>query len=194
MYLDRTTVVALDFETTGQVRGQQNLPWQIGMVKIHKGNVMAEEGFSRYLRVPADYHFSPYTPGRWAEMREELAQCNSLIQEWPEVAPWLDGSVLVAHNAPTERKMLRQAFPMHEFGPWIDTLRIAQRAYPCLPSYALSDLLETLALKQQVDAICPGLAPHDAYYDAVGCACLLVHICTTTNWGEWSVELLSTLK
>ena len=42
MYLDRTTVVALDFETTGQVKGQQNLPWQIGMVKIHKGNVRAE--------------------------------------------------------------------------------------------------------------------------------------------------------
>ena len=188
--LERAKVVALDFETTGQVKGQLNLPWQIGMVRIIKGKVVPEEGFSRYLRVPADYHFSPYTPGRWAEMRDELAQCNSLVQEWPEVGPWLEGAVLVAHNAPTERKMLRQAFPMHEFGPWIDTLRLARLTYK-LESYALSDLLETLALKQRVDEMCPGLTPHDAFYDAVGCACLLEHLCTTTNWGEWSVELLS---
>ncbi|MBR4675141.1 MAG: hypothetical protein IKP00_11810 [Victivallales bacterium] len=189
MRLEDAKVVALDFETTGQVKGQQNLPWQIGMVRMRKGKVVSEEGFSRYLRVPADYHFSPYTPGRWAEMREELAQCNSLVQEWPEVSTWLEGAVLVAHNVPTERKMLRQAFPMHEFGPWIDTLRIARLTYK-LESYALSDLLETLSLKQRVDEICHGLAPHDAFYDAVGCACLLEHLCTT-NWGEWSVELLS---
>ena len=190
MRLQDIEVVAVDFETTGQVRGQLDIPWQIGMARLRQGKLVSTERYSRYLRVPADYHFSPYTPGRWAEMREELASCLTLTQEWPEVAPWLKDHVLAAHNAPTEQKMLRQAFPMHAFGPWLDTLRIARRAYPALESYALSDLLVALGLKAAVDAACPGLAPHDACYDAVACAILLAHLCNLPGWNTLSLEFL----
>ena len=193
MRLQELEVTALDFETTGQVRGQLDIPWQIGMTRLFQGRLVPKAKYSKYLRVPRDYHFSPYTPGRWAEMREELAKCQTLIQKWPEVAPWLNGHVLVAHNAPTEQKMLRQAFPMHAFGPWLDTLRIARLAYPGLESYALSDLLDILRLKPAVDAICPTLAPHDAYYDAVACALLLQHLTSLPGWNSVTIEYLCAL-
>ena len=186
-------IVAIDFETTGSVRGQANLPWQIGMAAIRQGQLLCDCGFSRYLNVPAEHHFNPYTPGRWGEMREVLSQSPSILNAWPELSPWLMGHPLLAHNAPTERKILKDAFPMHKFGPWIDTLSMARMAYPSLESHALSDVLDVLELTPFVEEQCPELAPHDAYYDAVGCACLFAHIISLTAWNDVTLEYLYTI-
>lgn len=187
-------IVAIDFETTGQVQDQLNIPWQIGAVCIMKGLAYPKYRLSKYLRVPADYHFNPYTPGRWAELRNVLAECSSLQEEWPVLKPWLSGHCLLAHNVPTERKMLGQAFPMHEFGPWIDTLRIVRIAYPELESHALSDVLDYLKLTDRVSEECPDLAPHDACYDAMGCAFLFEYLISLPQWHDVSVEYLAALK
>lgn len=186
-------IIAIDFETTGQVRGQLDMPWQIGMACLHSSILLPDVRFSAYLRVPIEYHFNQYAPGRWAELRETLAESPSLLEEWQEISPWLSDRILLAHNVPTERKILKQTFPMHAFGPWIDTLRIARQAYPGLESYALSDLLDTLALRQSVNAICKGLAPHDACFDAVACARLFQHILTLPGWSDATIEYLSTV-
>ena len=185
-------IVAIDFETTGSVRGQANLPWQIGMAAVHAGS-LCEGGISKYLNVPEEHHFNPYAPGRWGEMREVLAQCPSMLFAWPELSPWLLGRPLLAHNAPTERKILKDAFPMHKFGPWIDTLSMARMAYPALESHALSDILDVLELTPLVEERCPELSPHDAYYDAVGCACLFLHIVSLPAWQEVTLEYLSAI-
>ena len=186
-------IVAIDFETTGSVRGQANLPWQIGMAAIHSGSLAEGCGISKYLNVPEEHHFNPYAPGRWGEMRTVLAQCPSILFSWPELSPWLLGRPLLAHNAPTERKILKDAFPMHKFGPWIDTLSMARMAYPAMESHALSDILDVLELTPQVEERCPDLAPHDAYYDAVGCACLFLHIVSLPAWHEVTLEYLSAI-
>ena len=183
-------IVAIDFETTGSVRGQANLPWQIGMAAVHHGRLVEDCGLSKYLNVPEEHHFNPYAPGRWGEMRPVLAQSPSLLIAWPELSPWLVGHPLLAHNAPTERKVLKDAFPMHEFGPWIDTLSMSRMAYPRLESHALSDILDILGLTSNIEELCPNLAPHDAYYDAVGCASLFEHIISLPAWNDVSLEYL----
>ena len=187
-------IVAIDFETTGSVRGQANLPWQIGMAAVHNGRLVEDCGLSKYLNVPAEHHFNPYAPGRWGEMRPVLAQSPSILIAWPELSPWLVGHPLLAHNAPTERKVLKDAFPMHEFGPWIDTLCMSRMAYPHLNSHALSDILDVLELTPVIEELCPNLAPHDAYYDAVGCACLFAHIISLPAWNNVTLEYLSAIK
>ena len=183
-------IVAIDFETTGSVRGQANLPWQIGITAVHQGRLLADCGMSRYLNVPKEHHFNPYAPGRWGEIREVLAQSPTILFAWPELSPWLTGHPLMAHNAPTERKILKDAFPIHKFGPWIDTLSMSRMAYPHLESHALSDVLDVLELTPKVEDMCPNLAPHDAYYDAVGCACLFEHIIALPAWNDVSLEYL----
>ena len=60
-------LTALDFETTGHTRGQRSLPWQLGLAIGEKG--LITETRSLLLRVPADFRFNPYAPGRWAEIR-----------------------------------------------------------------------------------------------------------------------------
>lgn len=187
-------IIALDFETTGSVRGQANLPWQIGAAVVRGGALLGGYGLSQYLNVPADHHFNPYAPGRWGEKRDVLAQSPSLMEAWSSLAPWLLGHPLLAHHAPTERKILADTFPMHSFGPWIDSLSMARMAYPYLESHALSDVLDELEITPRVAEICGELAPHDAYYDAVGCACLFEHIISLDAWHDVTLEYLVSMK
>ena len=82
--------------------------------------------------------------------------------------------------------------PMHRFGPWIDTLRIARKAWPSSPSYALEELTAWLGVRPRTDALCPGRAPHDALYDAVAAAVLLSHLLEQPEWKRITVaELMS---
>lgn len=171
------TYIALDFETTGIVRGWENEPWQVGLVAIVDGRPVPETRREMFFRIPPDRPFSPRAPGRWAEMRERLAAAPSFMEAWPELAALLAGRPLVAHNAATERTLLEKRAPLTPFGPWNDTLALARARWPRLPSYALGDLIETLGLQGEVDALCPGRTWHDALYDACAGAVLFRHVC-----------------
>ena len=180
---------AIDFETTGTVPGWPVEPWQIGLCEIScEGGVTG--GFSSLLGVPAERPFNRFAPGRHALIREELALSPTLPEIWDELAPRLIGIPLVAHNVGTERTMLRKAAPLHALGPWIDTLKLSRIVAPGLASYALGDVISHFGLTNVVDAACPGLSAHDAYYDAVACGLLLLHILSLPGWNGVTVGQL----
>ena len=83
--------------------------------------------------------------------------------------------------------------PMHRFGPWIDTLKIARKAWPECPSYALEDLIEILGLRQRIETLCPGRGAHDALYDAVASAVLLEHLIEQPEWNGATVGELASI-
>ena len=188
-----TDMVVLDFESTGTCEGHPNLPWQIGAVFFRHGRVLPEHCLVTNLRVPESHPFNPYAPGRWASIREELAQSPSLLELWPQLSPWLLGRPLAAHHAPTERSLLRQTFAFHDFSDWVDSLVLARAAYPGLESYQLGDLLERLGLLEKTRQACPGREAHDALFDAVGCGYLLEHILSQPGWREMRLDDLMAL-
>lgn len=165
-------IIALDFETTGTVRGWPNEPWQLGWVAIEDGEVLPETAQDILFQIPFDRPFSPRAPGRWTECRAELAAAPSFQERWPDLAPILIGTPLVAHNAATERTILEKRAPLSPFGPWIDTLKLVRQAWPHLPSYALGDLIAAFGLTEHVNRLCPGRTWHDARYDACAGAVL----------------------
>ena len=179
----QTSFVALDFETTGHVRDLPNEPWQIGMIRVVGGVVHPEESWESLFRI-GPRPFNPHAPGRYMELREELAQAPRPAELLPELIRRLGGTPLVAHNAATERGQLERMAPMHRLGPWVDTLRLARRVYPDLPSHALDDVLVTLGLVARVQACCPGRVAHDALYDAVGCGVFLEHCLALPGWEQ----------
>ena len=183
-------LVALDFETTGVVNDLPSVPWQIGMAFVERGRVAETHHFSRLLN-PGKRPFNPYVPGRHAILRDELAEAPTLAGIWPELAPWLGGRPVIAHNVATERTVLADAFPLHDFGPWIDTLGLARLAYPRLASHKLEELIPALGLGQRLTTLCPGLAPHDAFYDAMAAALLFEHLLAQPGWGQATIEELS---
>ncbi len=188
--LGTTDITVLDFETTGDVRGHDAEPWQIGLVVISGGRVEPTRTFESLLRV-GDRPFNPRAPGLHHRLRREIAEAPTLPSLWPQLRGWIEGRPLAAHNTPTERKFLALAAPLHAAGPWIDTLRLARVAYPSLPSHALQDIIASLGLLPRVAKICPGREPHDALFDACCSAIFLEHLLEQDAWRDASIEGLA---
>lgn len=182
------TFTVIDFETTGSVRGWTVEPWQIAVVEVANCRLTGA-GFESWLRIAPDRPFNPHAPGRHARLRHELAGAPSLAGLWPDLSGrWFLNRPLVAHNVSTERGLLRRAAPLHRLGPWVDTLRLVRRYYPHLASAALEDVVVELGLTEQLQRLCPGRVPHDAYYDATACALLLTHFLALPGWEEVTVQ------
>ena len=189
----QTEMIAIDFEGTGVVGEHPNEPWQIGMVLIRNGKVEIETSYNRLLRT-GDRPYNPHAPGLHHQLKDEILRAQNLRELWPEVSQWWLNRPLVAHNCATERGFMTQAAPMHQLGPWIDTLNLARHVYPKLESHSLEDLLDHLQLMHQVCELCPGLLPHDAWFDAVGCAVLLQHFLELPGWDQVTVSALANVK
>lgn len=173
--------VALDFETTGVVAGFPNEPWQLGLIEIVDGEVRPDTKWETFFQVAAERPFSTRAPGRWAELRAELAAAPAFADLWPTLAEKLVGVPLVAHNAATERTILVKRAPLTPFGPWLDTLEAVRTYWPILKSYKLGDLVHTFGLTGDVQKLCPGRTWHDALFDACAGAVLFRHIARTTG-------------
>ncbi len=184
-------ITVLDYESTGSLSGYANEPWQIGMVSLRGGKVDPDSLFESLLRVDANRPFNPHAPGRHALLRDAIAEAPTPQELWPEIRPRLTDYPLCAHNVATEKKFTRLMAPMHRFGGWIDTLRIARKVWLGCPSYALEDLIVMLDLKPKVDALCAGKEAHDALYDAVASAMLLEHLFEQPGWGDITVGELA---
>lgn len=185
--LREAELTAVDFETTGRAAGYPDEPWQIGWAVLRGGRVEAA-GCGEFLLRVGDRPFHPSAPGRHRHVRGALREAPRLSDRWAELAPVLAGRPLVAHQASTERRALRDAFPLHRCGPWVDTLKLARVLWPEARSHALNDLLKGLGLTGRAAAICPGREPHDALYDAVGCALLLETMLTLPGWEGLTVR------
>lgn len=185
----QASYTVVDFETTGSVRGFRDEPWQIGLVDVRSGVVCPKTAYGSLLNV-GRRPFNPHVPGRHGQVREALRAAPALASLWCDLQSRLLGRPLVAHNAATERKMLADTFPLHRFGPWIDTLALARHAYPSLASHRLEEVIHQLGLVAAVDALCPNRTWHDALYDAVAAARLLQHLLNLPGWRSVSVEAL----
>jgi DNA polymerase-3 subunit epsilon len=179
-------LTVLDFETTGGVPGFDTQPWQIGAVLLVNGRVDPHHTFESLVRVDINRPFNAYAPGKHHKLREAIAAAPEVSSVWKRLEGWVTGRPLAAHNVATEKKFVRQMAPMHRFGPWIDTLKLARQAWPSAPSHKLEDLIAGLKLQARVRECCPHGESHDALYDAVACAVLLEYLLTQPGWQQLS--------
>ena len=176
--------LALDFETTGVVKGYPSLPWQVGAVSLRAGAVdLDAPRMDSYMRVPASWPFSRHAPGEHRANRERIASAPEALEVWQSLHALMVQAVPVAHNAGTERGVLLHLAPLARYPLWVDTLPLMRAIYPKLPGgYALERILPTLGLQARLSALVPGREAHDAFYDAVACALLLEHILSLPGW------------
>lgn len=145
--------VAIDFETTARnAFGDGGEPWQLGAALV-RGGAIAET---------AEWFFgTPETP-----------DFEPMMEQWESLHAFLAGRRLVAHNIACERTILVRAAPLENWGPWTDTLKLARKRYPGLPSYALGELCSALDCVPDL----PGRTWHDGLFDAVACANLALKL------------------
>jgi DNA polymerase-3 subunit epsilon len=117
--------------------------------------------------------------------------------EWEHWVSLRRSGLLAAHNATVEAGLLRgtwsrpaavpafvgEAATVAEWGPWVDTCRLARAWAPTLGDYRLSSLVTALRLSPRLEALalehCPPARRHYhcALYDALAAALVLRALC-----------------
>lgn len=183
-----TQLVAIDFESTGVIAGYPDEPWQIGIVPISNGELAVSETFESYIQVDGERPFNPFAPGPWRLIRDEIEQAPSMDGLLPVLNDRIMNITLVAHNASTEKKIFRNAWPLHRPGPWIDTLKLSRIAFPELHNHKLGNVIYELGLEDRVEACVPGREAHDALYDAAASAVFLCYLLEQPGWINATVD------
>lgn len=175
MTVSETPFAAIDFESAGTAPGLTDEPIQIAVA--HWWDGAPHTVLNSYLR--------PSRPVTWAAREvhgiddSTLQNAPRLLEIWPEVKNALAGRWIVAHGAATEKRFLR-VFPLHGFGPWIDTLTLVRAVYPDLDSHALGEAAAALGLARKLESTA-GFRWHDAASDAKASLVLLDHIITASG-------------
>jgi len=178
---EQSVFAAVDFESAGVIRGGTDTPIQIGMAVMPGLDLTRVEPFVSYLHTDQ--------PVTWQAGQvhgittEDLKDAPVFSSLWPEVKSRLGGRIVVAHGAGTEKRYLR-AFPLHGFGPWLDTLVLARRFWPGVRDYSLESLIQTGGLRAELEQACPGRRFHDALYDCYASLILLRHIVREAGLAE----------
>jgi DNA polymerase-3 subunit epsilon len=178
---------ALDFESAGAAPGRTDEPVQVGMAVWRGGRIT--DLFRSYVH-------SPMRITRAARAVHGIGEADvrgapALADLWPEFKARLGGAIVVAHGAGTEKRFLR-AFPLHGFGPWLDTLTIARAMLPDLGGHSLGEVAAALGAEAEIRALCPSLDWHDALFDAVACLVVLRVVIERGGWSSATVgQLLS---
>lgn len=168
---DDVEFAAIDFESAGTAPSLAEEPVQIAVVHMRAGVILP--AINSYLR--------PTRPVTWAAKAvhgisdAQLANAPRLIDLWPQVKSSLEFRPVVAHGAATEKRFLR-VFPLHGFGPWLDTLTLTRRIFPTLESHSLSDAIQSLGLANEAELTTPGFRWHDAACDATASLVLIRHL------------------
>ena len=163
---------AIDFESTGHLEDRGDEPIQIGIALMHGSDIIPDNFFRSFIRPAKPRAISNAARAVHRIKDDQLQGAPLLINLWPTIRDALKGRVVVAHGAGTEKRFLR-AFPMHGFGPWVDTLQLSRKYLPNLNDYSLGALLQKLNLEKEVASLCPGSSWHDALFDAVASLILL---------------------
>lgn len=187
--ISKSIITVIDFETTGPVYHYPDEPWQIGLVQVVDGKLAPETLYDSLLKVgirPAN----KYVPGRYDELKEEVAKAPSLQELWPELQPRLH-KPLAAHSIGTEKKILAKYFPLFEPPLWIDTVKIARVAFPEWKRHRLEVLIENLGLLPRLKELLPGRTFHDALFDAVASALFIEFMLQQAKWEKLTPYQLS---
>ena len=181
------SLVAIDFESAGELKGEPAMPIQVGIAEMRELQLLSNSFYRSYLKTDVSV--------TWAAQKlhgishEDLKEAPSFLSLWPEIQQRLGSRYLVAHGRGTERRFLR-AFPMHGFGPWIDTLTLTRKILPGLKSYSLPDLIEHLGLRKKLTEFLPGFRFHEALSDAVASLVLLQHLIEQEKLEGYPISLL----
>lgn len=186
--IQHTEFVAIDFESAGATRGATDEPVQIAWAAMRGTTLLPDSFFSSYLHTDA--------PITWSAQkvhgitRQDLLGAPTFNSLWPQIRSALAGRTLIAHGAGTEKRFLR-TFPLHGFGPWIDTVALSRRFLPTLPDHALGTISNALGLTPLLTELVPNGCWHHALFDAAASLLIVRHIIETQYQETDDVSVLS---
>ena len=154
------TFVIFDTETTGFSPAKDRLV-ELGAVKVRDGKKIGEK---TWLINPQRY--IPYYVQNVHHITPDMVKDRpTFAQIYPEFLEFIDGSVLIAHNAPFDVRFIsaeagRNGMPAPK-NAVLDSLVLFRTWYPDLPSHRVEDLINLF------DISTDGLQEHRATDDSL---------------------------
>jgi DNA polymerase III subunit epsilon len=164
-----TPLTAIDFESIFCNEARTTIPTQIGTAQAQGKEIIPSSFYTKDLKTVTTPNFP------------------QLLDLWPQLEPQLRGRYLIAHGRGIEKRFL-STFPLHRFGPWVDTLQLSRKLLPELPSHQLSEVIIHLGLLSQLITLFPRFRWHDALSDAIAALLLFKTLINQFNLGETSIE------
>ena len=156
--------VAFDVETPN---AQNRRISAIGVSVIENGQIVQE----LYTLVDPQTHFDPFNIALTGITPEMVRGQPDFSALWQLLKPMLEESILVAHNAPFDLRVLASC--LHDYridwkpeAAYLCTCQMGRKAYPYLPNHKLNTLCDHLRLD---------LDHHNAGSDSRACALLLLN-------------------
>ena len=156
----------LDLEGTGSQHKENEGIVDIAGVLVKDG-VVAHEHFSHLLNpeisIPSFISRIHGITNKDVQNKPKLAEVKSGILTFCE------GRILVSHNAPVERRVLRFRLPEYEPPIIFDTLKMSRTAYQEEKKHSLDEMIKRLNLESVLSSATDSKR-HSAFYDALATA------------------------
>lgn len=127
--------IALDFETA-----HANYPCEIGLSRVENGIIL--ESKSWLIKPGCFPYMNPWNQKVHGISSADVATAKTFEELWVELKNWLDDSVLVAHNAAFDMRVLRSALAYYDLAlPWAEyfcSVSLSRKVWKHLPSHSLS--------------------------------------------------------
>ncbi|MFO0011664.1 MAG: exonuclease domain-containing protein [Planctomycetota bacterium] len=153
----------LDFETANHQPGSA---CQLGVVLVEPWRVVSEH---QWLIRPQRMYFSTRCMEVHGITPRDVMDCPTWDRIWSEVQQLLDGSVVIAHNAGFDARVLSSTCQAYDIAiPPLDlqcTRLVAKKSWPSLRSHALASMAEKLEIE---------FRHHNALEDARAAATILI--------------------
>jgi len=159
------TWVAIDFETASRERASA---CALGLAVIEGGRIVEKRD---WLIQPPGNYFEPMNTRIHGIHADLVAQSPEFDETWSEIAPYLAGSVVLAHNAPFDIGVLRASLARYELEPpavvgYHCTVQMSRAVWPDLANHRLSTVCSHCGIE---------LEHHVAASDAAACASIALH-------------------
>ncbi|NRT62477.1 DNA polymerase-3 subunit alpha (Gram-positive type) [Clostridium saccharoperbutylacetonicum] len=143
-----TTYCVLDLETTGFSPRTEKIT-EIGIMKIKDGKIL--DKFSTFVNPQKPI---PMRVVEVTKITDDMVSSAETIEKvFPKMLEFIEGSVLVAHNAEFDINFLKHNAKVlgYDFDfTYVDTLPLAQDVFPDFKSYKLGRIAKNLGIKVEV--------------------------------------------
>jgi DNA polymerase III subunit epsilon len=128
------TFTAIDFETA-----HASFPCEIGLTRVQDGQIIESKS---WLIKPACYpYMNPWNQKVHGISSHDVSAAHTFEELWSELKPWMEDTIMVAHNAAFDMRVLRAALAYYDLAiPRVDyfcTVSVSRKVWKHLPSHSL---------------------------------------------------------
>lgn len=170
--------VAIDFETANEKR---NSPCSLGLTIVQDGKIIDEK---YWLIRPKEMRFTPMNIMIHGIRPSDVENALEFDALWPEILPYLEGKLVVAHNASFDFSVLRSTLSLYDIPfptlQYCCTMVMSRHFFCYLPNAKLNTVANHLGFQ---------FNHHHASADATACAYVFLEIAKEV--GTTDLDVLS---